>query len=102
MPSRTEFISTLVDACRGDSRVAGLIDYGSGGQGRLDQWSDVDVVVFVKNWHFDDFHNGWKTWAGRLGPLIHAYRGRYGFWAIYPDSPLPLRVDCDLRRESDI
>jgi hypothetical protein len=102
MTSRSDFLATLVSACQRDSRIVGLIDYGSGGQGRADEWSDVDAVVFVRNEDFEIFVKSWNTWAINLGRLIHAYRGRWGDWAIYADTPLPLRVDFDFRRESEI
>jgi hypothetical protein len=94
-------IRRLRAAAEGDPRIAGLLDYGSGGFGRADEWSDVDVAVFVRDEDFDAFTRDWKAWAGRFGTLLLAYTGRYGHpWAVYDAEPGPLRVDFDLHRAS--
>lgn len=91
----------LVEAARRDPRIVGVVDYGSGSEGRADEWSDVDVALFIRDADFDDFELGWKDWAAQFGPLLLAYVGGVGHpWAAYDARPLPLRVDFAFHRES--
>lgn len=91
----------LIAAAEGDPRIVGVVDYGSSSEGRADEWSDVDVALFLRDADFEEFERGWKVWAARLGPLLLAYVGGVGHpWAVYDARPLPLRVDFALHRES--
>lgn len=100
---RAAFLERLLAATRDDPRIVGLLDYGSGGFGRADEWSDVDVAVFVRDADLDAFAAGWREWAAQFGTLLLAYRGRYQHpWVIYDTAPLPLRVDFDLWPESRV
>lgn len=93
--------SRMLTAAEHDPRIVGVVDYGSSSEGRADEWSDVDVALFLRDADFDDFGRGWKGWAARLGPLLLAYVGGVGHpWAVYDARPLPLRVDFAFHRES--
>lgn len=93
----------LIDAAREDTRIVGLICDGSHSSGRGDQWSDVDVSIFIQDDAFDDFALGWRTWASSLGDLLLGYISWVGHpWAVYDAALLPLRVDFDLHRASAI
>ena len=93
----------LIDAARGDHRIVGLLCDGSHSSGRGDEWSDIDVSVFVRDADFDAFWAGWRGWAAQFGELLLGYISWVGHpWAVYNAQPVPLRVDFDLHRESTI
>lgn len=101
--ARARLRERLIEAARRDARVIGIRDYGSGGQGRLDEWSDLDVEVFIREADFDIFLAAWRQWIGGLGDLLYGFVGRHGHpWAIYDAEPRPLRVDFDFHPESHI
>lgn len=92
--ARTAFVHQLRAAAAHDPRIAGLIDYGSGAEGRADEWSDVDVTVLVRDADFDAFSRDWVAWAGQFGALLLAYTGHIGHpWTVYDTEPVPLRAD---------
>jgi hypothetical protein len=91
----------IVRAAERDPRVVGIVDYGSSSEGRADEWSDVDVAIFIRDADFEEFERDWKEWATQFGPLLLAYVGGVGHpWAVYDARPLPLRVDFAFHRES--
>ena len=93
--------SRLIAAAERDPRIVGVADYGSSSEGRADEWSDVDVALFLRDADFDDFERDWKGWAAQFGPLLLTYVGGVGHpWAVYDAHPLPLRVDFAFHRES--
>ena len=101
MSSREEMLARLRAASEADPRIVGLLDYGSGSFGRADEWSDVDVAVFLRDADLEPFTRDWKAWAGQFGRLLLAYAGHIGHpWTVYEAEPLPLRVDFDLHPES--
>ncbi len=94
LPDRATMISRLLAAARQDERIVGLLEYGSGSEGRSDQYSDLDVAVFIREPDFAPFEQEWQAWASRLGPLLLAYLSGVGHpWTVYDATPLPLRVD---------
>jgi lincosamide nucleotidyltransferase len=93
----------LITAAQIDERIVGLIDYGSSSQGRDDELSDIDADVFIGDADFEAFDRDWKSWAAQFGNLLLAYKGSIGHpWAVYEAVPVPLRVDFDFHRESEI
>lgn len=95
------FRQRVIDAARGDHRVRGLLDYGSRSEGRDDEWSDVDLAVFVRDEDYEAFERGWESWAARFEPLLLAFVGDIGnHWVVYDREPQPLRVDYHLHRAS--
>ena len=101
MLTREEMTRRLLDAAVSDPRVVGLVDYGAAGEGRADEWSDVDAALFIRDADFGEFEREWKTWAAQFGRLLLAYVGGVGHpWAVYDARPLPLRVDFAFHRES--
>ena len=96
-PARAVLVRHLLAAAEGDPRIVGVVDYGSSSEGRLDEWSDLDVAVFVRDADFAPFQREWRDWAARLGPLLLGYVGGVGHpWTVYDAAPVPLRVDFDL------
>ncbi len=99
--ARTRMLGQLKEAAESDARIVGVVDYGSGSEGRADEWSDVDVALFIRDADFDSFSGEWVEWAGQFGALLLAYVGGVGHpWAVYDVAPVPLRVDFAFHRES--
>jgi len=93
----------ILTAVRDDPRIVSLIDYGSSSEGRADEWSDLDFALFIRDGDFDDFSASWRDWARQCGDMLLGYIGYVGHpWAIFAAEPMPLRVDFDLFRESDV
>lgn len=98
---RAALLARIVDAARDDARIAGVLDYGSSGEGRADEWSDIDLALFARDEDLAGFLGEWKEWAAQFGDLLLAYVGRYGHpWAVYRRPAVPLRVDFDVIPES--
>lgn len=92
--ARLDMKQRLCEAAERDERVVGLVDYGSGGQGHVDAWSDIDVAVILSDADSSAFQNGWIAWAAQFGEILLANRHDGGFpWTIYQAEPIPLRVD---------
>ena len=101
--ARTRLVQRLCEAAERDERIVGMLDYGSSSEGRVDEWSDIDVAIFLHDADFDAFACDWKEWAAQFGELLLAYVGYVGHpWTIYAAEPVPLRVDFDFHRESTI
>lgn len=101
--ARTDFVARLQAAAAADRRLVAILDYGSGGRGEADVWSDLDLDVFIADQSYDAFVAGWRDWAARLGNLLLAYIGHHGHtWTVYDADPIPLRVDFDFHRASAI
>jgi len=61
-----------------------MLDYGSSSEGRGDEWSDVDVSVFVRDENFETFERDWKVWAAQFGELLLEYISWVGHpWAVF-------------------
>jgi hypothetical protein len=92
--TRDEFLARLLASAAADPRIAGVLDYGSTSEGRGDEWSDVDLVVFLRGADAATFEAGWKQWLGQFAPVLLAYISGMGKpWAVVEAAPLPLRVD---------
>ena len=101
--SRGAFIQRLRAAAQRDLRVVGLVDYGSSSEGRADEWSDVDVTLFLRDADYDAFSRDWVEWAAQFGELLLVYVGQVGHpWTVYAAEPVPLRVDFEFQRESQV
>lgn len=104
MPENAALIALrgrIIQAVHDDPRIVGLVDYGSSSEGRADEWSDLDLGLFIRDAAFEGFWEHWREWAAQLGDLLLGYVGYVGHpWAIFASDPMPLRVDFDLFRES--
>lgn len=99
--SANDLRQRVVDAARDDPRITGLLDYGSRSEGRDDEWSDVDLAVFIRDEDYDAFDADWEAWAARFGPLLLAFVGDIdNHWVAYDHLPAPLRADFHLHRAS--
>jgi hypothetical protein len=100
---RAELTQRIIAAAQSDARVVGVVDYGSTSEGRADEWSDIDLALFIRDADYADFERAWQAWAAQFGPLLLAYVGGIGHpWTVYDTQPLPLRVDFALHRESAV
>lgn len=55
-----------------DRRVERVEVTGSIGAGRADQWSDLDLTVFVGDEHLDAFLAEWPSWLAAITPTVFA------------------------------
>jgi hypothetical protein len=102
-PAQLALHDRLIAAAQDDPRIVGLLSDGSHSAGRSDEWSDLDVSVFIRDDDYDAFWNTWRAWASQFGDLLLGYISWVGHhWAVYAAEPVPLRVDFDLHRESTI
>jgi len=96
-------IQQLRHAAEQDPRIIGLLDYGSSSEGRGDEWSDIDVALFIRDTDLPLFEQNWKTWAAQFGDLLLAYPGADEHpWAVYYAELVPLRVDFDFHPASQL
>lgn len=96
-------LERLLAVARADPRIAGVLDYGSASYGRADQWSDLDLTLFIRDDGLPGFEAAWEQWATSLGDLLLAYRGHYGNpWTVYAAEPLPLQVDFNFYPASTV
>ncbi len=91
----------VIDAALVDDRIVGLLDYGSRSEGRDDEWSDVDLAMFIRDEAYEAFDHEWEEWAAGFGPLLLAFVGDIdNHWTAYAHDPQPLRVDFHFHRAS--
>lgn len=94
--ARASFRQSLLEAVQADERIVGLLEGGSGGERRVDQWSDLDVFLFLNDADMEAFLQTWETWIEPCGRLLLAYHpdGQAIIaWTIFDVDPVPLRVD---------
>ena len=92
--TRNKVQQRILEAAQADPRIVGCIDYGSTSEGRGDEWSDLDIALFIQDSELESFEKNWKQWAAQFGTLLLAYTGGIGHpWAVYDAAPIPLRVD---------
>src|SRR3712207_1850739 len=102
-PAQATMRKRLIQAAESDPRIVGVVSDGSASVGRDDEWSDIDVSVFIRDADYDAFGRDWVGWAKQFGDLLLAYISRVGHpWTVYAAEPVPLRVDFDFHPESDI
>lgn len=92
--ARTLFRQLLIEGVQSDERIVGLLQGGSGSEGRADQWSDLDVFLFIRDTELEVFLHEWKQWVQPYGHLLLAYQPEtFIAWTIFHAHPIPLRVD---------
>ncbi|MEV4266418.1 nucleotidyltransferase domain-containing protein [Kribbella sp. NPDC049584] len=99
---RDRWMSAVVAALRDDPVVVGAALVGSLGAGRADDWSDVDLLLVVKDEHLDDYAvpDRLPSGPGRRTFAIDArHNGPLGTRAVsaqYVTDDLPLWVDWSI------
>ena len=92
--ARTLFRQLLIEGVQSDERIVGLLQGGSGSEGRADQWSDLDVFLFIRDTDLEVFLHEWKQWVQPYGHLLLAYQPEtFIAWTIFHAQPVPLRID---------
>src|SRR5260221_6850734 len=103
--ARATFRQRLCMAAAQDERIVGLLVLGSGSDERLDEWSDIDSLFFLKDADFELFVHEWRGGATQFGEMVLVYEPvgfPSTFWTIYHAELLPLRVEYILRPESQL
>jgi Streptomycin adenylyltransferase len=102
--ARARFREHLLQTVKQDERIVGVLTSGSACEGRVDQWSDIDAFLFLRDEDFDLFLQHWQTWATQLGQILLAYHPDHNpriAWTIYHAEPIPLRVDFRMIHASE-
>ncbi|WP_165422867.1 aminoglycoside 6-adenylyltransferase [Ktedonosporobacter rubrisoli] len=103
--ARASFKQSLLEVVRTDDRIVGLLEGGSGAEGRVDPWSDLDVFLFIQDAQIEQFRQEWRQWSRQFGQLLLAYDpdedGAIA-WTIFQTESSPLRVDFRFMPASQI
>jgi Streptomycin adenylyltransferase len=104
-PVRAIFRERLCAAANRDERFIGLLIAGSGSDERLDEWSDIDAMFFLREDNFEAFMQEWEAWARQFGEMVLVYDPigfPHTFWTIYHAEPFPQRIEYMFRPESQL
>ena len=71
------FAEQLKLKLQSDSRIHSLLAGGSFIHGGFDQYSDLDFVVVVDPFYYDEIMAQRMAFAGTLGHLLHAFTGEH-------------------------
>ncbi|MBD0418191.1 nucleotidyltransferase domain-containing protein [Streptomyces sp. TRM S81-3] len=82
-PALDARIERLRELARADSRLEGVLLYGSWTTGEADAHSDIEAYLYVRDEHVDDFDG--PAFVARLAPLQLAYTNMYGILAVVFD-----------------
>jgi hypothetical protein len=104
-PRHREVLQSAVDYFSGDDRVIGLLLGGSIVQGTMDEYSDIDLDVIVREEDFDAVFSECERTSEAIGhPLArfiadHLRFGADMYIVLYEG---PVKLDLDYRRKSDL
>jgi predicted nucleotidyltransferase len=70
-------VQATIAAARADPRLVGLALGGSAAAGVMDEYSDLDFVVVVRDEHHRDLLHEAPAFAAKLGPLLSAFTGEH-------------------------
>lgn len=73
-PDLRRFGLRLLAALRADDRVVGIWAIGSLARGEADPWSDLDLLVAIRNEAFATLVAEWQTFLHSLTPTVFAQR----------------------------
>ena len=76
-PVHNEFITTSVEKLKEDIRILGVGAGGSFVLGRMDEFSDLDLVMYVDPEYYQDVLNERKKIAKNIGPLLESFTGEH-------------------------
>lgn len=76
-PLHVSYLEKLTSALEKDSRFEALLAIGSLAQKQLDKYSDLDLVLVVKELFYKDVISKRYTFAAQLGNLLSAFSGTH-------------------------
>ncbi len=81
---RQRILDSVIEALKGDERIAGAVLVGSGSKGFRDRYSDVDLAVLIGNEaQLEEIYADWWGKLHKLLPVIDAFKESsnhlYGF-----------------------
>ena len=91
--SRSRLLDQVRSLTMHDDRVIALVAYGSDALGRADAWSDLDLVVFVRDDSLAELRAGWRKWLGAIDGMLLMYEAGGSPRAIFTGQPTAIRVD---------
>jgi hypothetical protein len=92
----------IIASASDDQRIVAVLDYGSTSEDRGDEWSDLDLALFIREEDLVSFEAEWQGWSKKFGDHLVSFVGGVGQpWAIYDAEPFPLRVDFSFYPESE-
>ena len=101
--AREAILHQIIEAANNDPLIVAIIDYGSSSEGREDEWSDLDLAIYIKDEDLASFQSDWKDWVDQFGTVLLSYTSGVGKpWVIYEVDPMPLRVDFSIHAESEM
>lgn len=71
------FVNESVMQLKQDHRILGLAAGGSYLLNEMDEFSDLDLVIYIEPQHYLEVLNSAKTIAGTLGPLVECFTGEH-------------------------
>lgn len=100
-----EFLQTSVDKLKDDKRILGVAIGGSALSSRMDEYSDLDLVVAVKHDKYPEVMKERKDIAKSIGPLLESFTGEHVgepqlLICLY--GPPLLHVDLNFRAVNDV
>lgn len=71
------FLETSIEKLKNDARILGVAAGGSFILKRMDEFSDLDLVIFTQPKFYDEVIHERKIIAGDLGPLLESFTGEH-------------------------
>jgi len=72
-----DFASRVVEVLAADHRFSGLLAGGSAIAGNTDAYSDLDLILIVREEAYAEVLGQRRTFAETLGPLLYAFTGEH-------------------------
>jgi hypothetical protein len=85
-----------------DDRVRALWVHGSVGRAEADASSDLDLLLAVRDEHFDEFWAEWRSWLSAITPTVLARPVPWVPGILYALTPDCLRLDIGAERVSKV
>jgi len=73
----SDFINSSVEKLKNDNRILGVAAGGSFILQSMDEFSDLDLVVFIDPDYYEEVLKNRKRIAGNIGPLLESFTGEH-------------------------
>ncbi|GCE50951.1 streptomycin adenylyltransferase [Thermosporothrix hazakensis] len=91
--ARQALQAQLLDMCRQDKRIAGLVDYSAEDERILESRTDFALTLFIIDTYFDTFVLELEAWFTRFGPpLLLLREAENTIRVVYDAQPLPVHL----------